>query len=90
MRASKSNRRRGSESEDSDYEGSGSKKSVSNYHKRHNVESIEEIEDVKDDPNKLFIVENEGFSEQIKIISKKSMDDTDLLVNIHNSIVIRL
>lgn len=36
---------------------------------------------------KLYIVENPRDYDSYKIISKKNMDDVDLLVNIHNSIV---
>lgn len=39
------------------------------------------------DCQKLFVVENEGTDDGYKIISKKNMEDVDLLVNIHNSIV---
>lgn len=39
----------------------------------------------EEEKHKLFMIENEG--PDFKIISKKSMDDTDLLVTLHNSIV---
>ncbi len=38
-------------------------------------------------PDKLFIVEDEGMDDGYKIISKKNMEDVDLLVSIHNAIV---
>lgn len=37
------------------------------------------------DSKKVYIVEDE---ENIRIISKETMNDTDLLVNIHNSLVL--
>lgn len=39
---------------------------------------------------KLYIIENDGTDDGYKIISQKNMDDVDLLVNIHNSIVCRV
>ena len=49
--------------------------------------SAEEAAKDETGAEKLFIVEDEGENETYKIISKKNMDDVDLLVNIHNSIV---
>ncbi len=40
----------------------------------------------EEDARKRFLIE-EGLRHKYKVISKKSMDDTDLLVSIHNSIV---
>jgi len=37
--------------------------------------------------DKLFLVEDDGENDGFKIISRKKMEDVDLLVNLHNSIV---
>ena len=47
----------------------------------------EEKEKYDANGQKLFLIENEGTNDDCKIISKENMDDVDLLVNIHNSIV---
>jgi len=47
-----------------------------------------ELKEEKDnDKPKFFVIENERKKDEYRVISKKSMDDTDLLVSIHNSIV---
>lgn len=45
------------------------------------------IDSLQADKQQLFIVPSERKDQQIKIISKESMEATDLFVSIHNKIV---